>query len=237
MTNQEFSDEFSTLLNSYANIAEFGDQVSRADIVLDEYEKSVFLTQAQEELVVALYTGKNVYGDTFEDTEEMRRYLEGLVKRKEYTQEDEVSGEIAVSPTSVFFRLPDKLAFIVMEQATYDDESLGCMDGKTVDVRPVTHDEYLRVSRNPFIGATKRRVLRLDKSDGLVEIISDYGIGKYTITYLAKPNPIVLEDLPDNLTVGGENHETACELNPMLHRMILENAVRKALASKIGYRN
>jgi hypothetical protein len=34
----------------------------------DEYEKSVFLTKAQEELVIHYYTGKAT-GDSFEDTE------------------------------------------------------------------------------------------------------------------------------------------------------------------------
>jgi hypothetical protein len=46
MTIEEFSSEFDTLLNSYNNVSEFGDTHSRADIVLDEYEKSLFLTKA-----------------------------------------------------------------------------------------------------------------------------------------------------------------------------------------------
>lgn len=46
MTNQEFSDGFSVLLNSYNTQALFGEQASQAEITLDEYEKSVFLTQA-----------------------------------------------------------------------------------------------------------------------------------------------------------------------------------------------
>ena len=37
MTNQEFSDSFTTLLNSYNTTANFGDQASKMEIVLDEY--------------------------------------------------------------------------------------------------------------------------------------------------------------------------------------------------------
>jgi hypothetical protein len=44
MTTREFSDSFDTLLNSYANKAAFGEDTSKADIRLDEYEKSVLLT-------------------------------------------------------------------------------------------------------------------------------------------------------------------------------------------------
>ena len=46
MTISEFSDGFTTLLNSYNTQAMFGEQASKAEITLDEYEKSVFLTQA-----------------------------------------------------------------------------------------------------------------------------------------------------------------------------------------------
>lgn len=43
MTNQEFSNEFDTLLNSYSKDTQFGKVDSFA---LDEYEKSQFLTTA-----------------------------------------------------------------------------------------------------------------------------------------------------------------------------------------------
>lgn len=51
MTISEFSDGFTTLLNSYNTQAMFGEQASKAEITLDEYEKSVFLTQAQDIIV------------------------------------------------------------------------------------------------------------------------------------------------------------------------------------------
>ena len=64
MTTADFSNGFDVLLNSYSKIGAFGD--SMPDIRLDEYEKSLFLTQAQEDEVRSLYTGKNVYGEGFE---------------------------------------------------------------------------------------------------------------------------------------------------------------------------
>ena len=75
MTVEEFSNSFDTLLNSYALTPNFGEETSKQTIALDEYEKSVFLTKAQEEIVLGLYNGKNPYGDIFEGTEELRRYL------------------------------------------------------------------------------------------------------------------------------------------------------------------
>jgi hypothetical protein len=57
MTTQEFSNEFDILLNSFSQQAVFGEQVSKSDLVLDEYEKSVFLTKAQNEIL------KNYFSD------------------------------------------------------------------------------------------------------------------------------------------------------------------------------
>ena len=72
MTLQEFSTEFDLL---YDNIS------SNQAPGLTEYEKSVFLTQAQEALVLDLYKG--TAGDSFETTEEVTRYLSSLVTSKE----------------------------------------------------------------------------------------------------------------------------------------------------------
>ena len=235
MSIQEFSTTFDTLLNSYNTIVPFGEQSSKVDIVLDEYEKSVFLTQAQEELVVNLYNGKNPYGESFEGTEEMRRYLDGLIKTKVYTEEDKIEGT-KVAGTSIFYKLPEDIAFITMEQVTYDDKSLGCYNGNTAKVNPVTQDEYSRIKDNPFRGPTKYKVLRLDSGESIVELISKYNIGEYFIKYLATPEPIILEDLPSNLSIEGVSEKTECKLNPMLHRLIIELAVQKAIQAK-GLRN
>ena len=57
MTTEEFSNEFDTLLNSYSTTEE-----PTNTIELDEYEKSVFLTKAQEDVVIDMYNGKNIFG-------------------------------------------------------------------------------------------------------------------------------------------------------------------------------
>ena len=231
MTIQEFSNAFDTLLNSYDTQSQFGEQASKREIVLDEYEKSVLLTQAQEEVVVNLYNGRNPYGAAFEGTEELRRYLEGLVKTKKYLSENAIEST-GVNENSVFFKLPEDIAFITLEQVTFDDELLGCYDGSVASVYPVTQDEYERVKNNPFRGPTKYKVIRLDPGDNLVELVSKYKIGTYLLRYLSRPNPIILEDLPNELTVNGENKERECELNPILHDTILTRAVQLALQSK-----
>lgn len=230
MNLKEFSDGFDTLVSSYKRFKDFDKQEFLDSIEFNEYEKSFFLTKSQEELIVNCYNGKNVYGDSFESTEEMRRYLDYLVETKVYSINDAISGT-GVSDKSVFFKLPNDLAFITLEQVTYGDED-ACFNGSRVNVYPVTHDEYATVKDNPFRGPTKYKALRMDYGDGTVEIIPKYAISKYLIKYLSKPSPIILEDLPDALSINGETKATECTLNSILHNTILERAVVLALATK-----
>lgn len=236
MTTEEFSTSFDTLLNSYASQIPMGNETSRQEIVLDEYEKSVFLTLAQEEIVINIYNGKNPYGDSFESTEEIRRYLDSLVKTKVY-EESNVTGQETkkLSPNSVFYELPTDLAFITMEQITYDDKSLGCYNGSSASVYPVTQDEYSKIKNNPFRGPTKYKAIRLDFGNNIVELIPKFKIGTYMVKYIAKPSPIILENLPDGLKIEGESTKKECELNSILHRIILERAVNMAVQSRLIY--
>lgn len=236
MTNREFSDTFTTMLNSYNTQSAFGEQASKMDIVLDEYEKSVFLTQAQEGLVVTLYNGKNHYGDTFEASEEMRRNLDSLIKTKVLESSDSIDVDEKLSEYSKVFVLPSDLMFITLEQIKFDDKSLGCYDGSIANVQPIKQDEYEKVRNNPFRGPTRYRALRLDygkvESNSTVEIISKYNFSAYTIRYIKKPSPIILENLPNDITINGIGNATECELNPILHNAILESAVLMALRAK-----
>ena len=65
-----------------------------------------------------------------------------------------------------------------------------------------------------------------------MEVISTYNVDSYLIRYISKPTPIVLEQLPDGLSINGVNTESECELNPVVHRAILERAVQLAIISK-----
>lgn len=229
MTTEEFSNEFDTLLNSYSTIEAFGKTPST--IELNEYEKSIFLTNAQEEIVIGMYNGKNPFGDSFERTEEIRRYLSSLIKT--YTTADKKVGYTGLSKSSVFFELPNDLWFITYESVNLKDDGLGCMSGKDITVVPITQDEYHRIIKNPFRGTNDRRALRLDLSSKIVEIVSKYNVESYLVRYLSKPTPIVLTDLTDNLSINGISVKTECELNPVIHRTILEKAVKLAIMSKV----
>ena len=233
MTIDEFSNSFDTLLNSYALISNFGEETSKQTITLDEYEKSVLLTKAQEEIVLNLYNGKNPYGEAFEGTEELRRYLSNLITEKSLKPITNTSGTpLGLESKSKFFTLPENLWFITLESVVIDNSKC---DAETImKVYPVKQDEYQAIRDNPFRGANDRRALRLDLSEGNVEIICKYMIAIYYIRYIKKVPPIILEDLPNDLTIEGKSKASNCILHEALHQKILDRAVQLALQSR-GY--
>lgn len=219
MTNQEFSNEFDILYNNIASNQAPG---------LDEYEKSVFLTDAQESLVLEIITGKNLTGDSFEKTEEIRQYLTNITKTAvlNKSQDTEIH---RISNKSVLYDTPPDLWIPTYESVTFDDSTL-CCNPEYIAVLPVTQDEFTRIIKNPFKKASKNRVLRLDIANK-IELVSEYNIKEYTIRYIKRLSPIVLEDLPEGLSIKGKNKKTECELNPALHEAILGRAVELAKAS------
>lgn len=218
MTTQEFSLEFDLMYNNISSNQAPG---------LSEYEKSLFLTQAQEALVLDMYSGK--LGSSFESTEEVTDYLSPLVKQTTYTEADKISSS-GLDSRSVFFKINEDIWFKTGEIATIKDESLICgqSDEREVDVVPVTQDTLYRTKNSPFRGPNERRVLRLDLESNKVELISKYPIKSYTVRYLSRPEPIILENLSEGLSINGKNTAQTCKLNPVIHRAILIRAVNIA---------
>lgn len=229
MILEEFSNEFDILLNSYAYKS--GPESAQSVLECDEYEKSVLLTQAQEELAISLYTGRNPSNNSFEGSEEVRRSLSNLLQT--YTTTTKLTGKTGVSPYSKFYAIPKDVWFITYEAVTLGDNSLGCWNNKDIIVTPVTQDDYYRINKNPFKNSGKRRALRLDADNYTVEIISKYDVGRYLVKYVRKPAPIILSTLTDGLSINGISAKTECELNPVTHRAILERAVNLALSVKL----
>lgn len=241
MTVKEMSDALDSMLNSYANTASFGEESSKLDITLDEYEKSLYLTQAQEALIREYYSGKGI-SDAFEETEETRRALAELVIHEEITVSDADASSV-LTKHSYVFDLPSDLWYIVYEGAVLDLEgSDACEEalngiGEGAVIIPARYDELHYLLNNPFRGPKGNRVLRLDKSGNQVELISiSHPVAKYVIRYITQPSPIILVNLPETLNIRGENTATECQLPTQLHQVILERAVANAVRSKLTAR-
>ena len=318
MTNPEFSIEFDILYNNISSNKAPG---------LNEYEKSVFLTKAQEQIVTELYSGRNNTYNSFEETEEQRRYLSNLVctgscgvlddcplkiladqineykcaindeeflswkvealnndlllfkyigtlpiekvniflytqrnatipciyknydasvlvfnlKDTQYKEREEITLDIRctelpfpekqsfvistdqeIKPSigtlkynkSFIFKLPENLMFVTYESATIVNKDI-----KEAIVYPVSQDELSKIINNPFRGPSKNRILRLDNNSNTAELISNDNIIDYTVRYIRKPNPIILTDLEDDLSINGISEESKCELDSSLHSL------------------
>ena len=232
MTVQEFSDQFDTLVASYRRFKDFDSQEILDSIEFNEYEKSVFLSKAQEDIVKELYSGKYT-GESFERTEELRRELENLVTQKKYQDEDKQDSDVLQDSkyTHTVFNLPTDCLYIVYEQVSWSTDNT-CLSNLIADVIPTTHDEYWRTRNNPFRGPNSKKVLRLDNKEAQVELVSNGTIDTYILRYLKKPEPIVLEDFQEE-SIDGVSKAQTCKLAESIHRDILERAVRLALTSKM----
>lgn len=232
MTVLEISQEFDLLYNNILSNAAPG---------LSEYEKSVLLTQAQEQFVLGIYNG--TLTESFESTEQAKSFLDILVKDVTIEPEQDY-GTILDNQYDRLYKLPSDYMFIVFEQLNLTSP-VYCGQS-VVDIVPSTHDFILRDLKNPFKCPSIKKALRVslqlpsDAQTSYSEILSNNVQKSYHIRYVRRPRPIILEDLDSyDLTIDGEKSKSdynygilehqACELNPVTHRLILDLAVKKAV--------
>jgi hypothetical protein len=229
MTTTEFSNEFDIYFNSIAT--------NNAPSI-DLYEKSVYLTKAQLEIVKNFYTpAGNKYQTGFEGSAKRRTELQELILGAKSNIEITSSDNIA--DNSQFFRIENNTFVIIQEQAKVSSSDK-CVNGKYLDVVPKTYDEYNVQKDNPFKKPNDKLIWRLDYYSHVggsknVELISDYTITEYKYRYLKNPEPIVLTNLStlypgESLSVDGVSTAQTCKLNISLHRQILDRAVELALS-------
>lgn len=226
MNVQELSNLFDTLLQPYITKDNFGKQNTLA---FDEYEKSIFLTKAQEQIVLELY-------QKLEQSEEVRKYLSNLIKTANFTPIGE-KDESLINNTFKSYKveLGNTVLFMIYEQCTLSDKN-DCINGRIVSVVPTIHDDLDKVLKNPFKSPNSRKVIRLD-FDNKIELISKYNISNYKVRYLKKPNPIILVKLEDNLSIDNSAEVSSGETNPILHERIVQRAVQLAVQSKVKSNN
>ena len=227
MNIQEFSNSFDTLLQPYITKDINGNQ---NNLAFDEYEKSIFLTKAQEQIVLELY-------QELEQSEEVRKYLSNLIKTDNYVPVEE-QDETLINNNFKSYKveISNNILFMIYEQCTLNDEN-NCINNKIVSVVPTIHDDLDKVLKNPFKSPNSRKVIRLD-FDNKIELISKYNISNYKVRYLKKPNPIILVALEDNLSINnGDTKVSNGETNPILHERIVQRAVQLAVQSKVKSNN
>lgn len=250
MTTQEFSDSFDSLLNSYSQEALFGEGANRQDIVLDEYEKSVLLTQAQD-IVVKSYldASLNQNHEGIDDSSKRQVDFSSLITVTALrTTKATVSGfNNRTEETGTIYEMPSDLLYILNEQFSGWSGDDADQVIKYYTVVPISYKEYDRLNSKPYKQPHKNqcwRLLRYEGSQLYAEIITPYEVTafreadnssdtSYKIRYIRRPQPIILVDLSnDNLEIDGITDVTECELHPILHPDIVLKAVELAMSTR-----
>ena len=247
MTYTEFKIEFNKLYDNLATDGAPG---------VDPYEISLFLTEAQEDIIRALVTGSpqlSILNKTFEIDEDVRRSLNKIVKQ--YNTTSITSKEGITVDNSYFINVDstdlENMWWVIWEQAKANITD--CNKTKWLKVVPIMHDEANEMLSDPFINLDNHIIYRVDLNiEGIdtsfanksgFELLSKNTVSEYKNRYIEKPEPIIVEDIQGtgqwlnfypagaNLTVDGEHTPATCKLNSKIHRIILYKAVELAMAA------
>lgn len=221
MDHIEFSNEFDVLYNNIMSNAAPG---------LNEYEKSVFLTKGQEEIVKNYFNPKgNKYGEGMDDSPKRQIDFSKLIKVAQGTPS--TTSPLTFDKRAKVFDLPSDL-FIVINEAVSTNTG-------TKQVIPISYAEYTRLMSKPYKGPLKYQAWRIistssEKISTELIVNSNETIAEYLLRYIRRPAPIITADLSSeygNLTINGIGTISECELNPIIHQEILQRAVELAKAA------
>lgn len=231
MTSAEFDTEFDVLYNNITSNQAPG---------LNRYEKSVFLTKAQSQLL-SEYFSHNV--DSIErgfDSGQRRQHDFSSLMVSAVIYPDQSTPEFDSRATVYTF--PEDYLYIVNEQLEYEIAGEG---GEVIDriyytITPLSYAEYSRLMSKPYKFPPKQHAWRLmTNANNIVEVVcrepANFNQCNYKIRYIKKPAPIVLEDLTAmGLSIDGMDIESQCELPESIHHEILERAVTLAKIAWAG---
>lgn len=239
MTVTEMSNEFDVLYNNI---------MSNQSPGIDEYEKSVFLTKAQYEILKAYFDARgNKYLQGFDGSEQRQMDFSAITKTAnlEYVNIPPLQKFDIRSKT---YFMPQDCFIIVNEQIFDTDENNQYSSTSIYTVEPITYQKYAAQMTKPYKYPPKNIVWRIitqrkdfEERETVCEIIGkfnhNYGDDQapvYKMRYLRKPDPIILVNLHDEydgLTIEGKYNRTSCELPDDLHHTIVQRAVELAAAS------
>lgn len=231
MTTQEFSNEFDVLYNNIMSNQAPG---------LDEYEKSVFLTKAQLEILKNYFNPKgNKYGQGFDENAKRQIDFSTLITVTKPTEYSPSGGYVKFDDRSQLYKMPQDI------QLMLNETGINTVDGvkRLISIIPMNYEEYARLMSKPWKQPLKNQGWRLFRSTNGVDFISEVvikynsSLTDYKIRYVKRPKPIILANLADeysNVSIEGLNTVTECELDPILHPEILQRAVELAKSAYTG---
>lgn len=156
MTTTEFSNQFDLLFNNISSNQAPG---------LNEYEKSVFLTKAQDEIVKNYFQAEssgNTVKKGFDDTAIRQMDFSDLIMSKTLEEENE---EPDVDPRALVYKISkDDRVYIIINESLYlmANNKDGKLEVKGIrQVVPIKYTEYMRLMSKPFKEPLKNMAWRI----------------------------------------------------------------------------
>lgn len=165
MTTKEFSNQFDVLYNNIMSNQAPG---------LDEYEKSVFLTKAQDELVKAYFDPKsNKVFEGFDGSEKRQIDFSMLMKTVPESSITPTGGvTLSGLPNAKYFKIPEDILLYINEALTVTRDGVGSV---RLTVVPIDYNEFNRLMSKPFGRPLKKQAWRLINTGGAISITyNDY---------------------------------------------------------------
>lgn len=223
MTPQEFSDQFDVLFNNITSNQAPG---------LNEYEKSIFLTKAQNEKLKNYFLPQsNEKQAGFDDNAKRQIDFSTLTTAASIKKFAAPLFDTRSESRSV--TLPSDIMMIIHEMT----KVVRGTNTVILATLPIKYDEYSRLMSKPYKRPVKYQAWRLinynAKNTADLVVGPNDVITSYDIRYVRKPKPIIIGELDgltiDDYTYGtGDNQTMGCELDPSLHEEILQRAVELA---------
>jgi len=178
MTVQEISNRLDTLLNRNSK-----------GIIINEYMKSLYLTQAQTYFIEHILK-------TYEYGDAIRHVLGKLLIEETLTAADVIGTEDGIQ----ILPLDLKVKQIIYERTN-----------DIIETIPLDFNDIYSTINNPFRKPNTKISYR-STLDDKIKLYTSESFLKYYYIYCKITGPIVLEDFPDNLTIQGIGVESESEL-------------------------
>lgn len=175
---------------------------------------SILLTQAQEKLI------REIISEGWDKNETNRRIASALMKTStidDFLEFDDIDDSWKVQfPTDYFHLVKDTL--------------------DNVKISPKSWDFVEANKDNPFEKPYSKEFWRLVHEKGAVIVTDGSSPGKYRLTYIRRPKPIITKDI--TTAIETYTKQMNCELDPVVHRKIVERAAKLAesyIGNQLGY--
>lgn|SRR4030042_2075832 len=186
----EISDRIDIMLNAF-----------ELPIEIDEYEKSIYLTKAQQVIYKQLC-------DSFEIDGNIHHYLQPFLKDFITTypvdiveKEHLIKNGVSIVVPSDIFKIVLEKAYLASTDTKYNNREVKILKSRLSEI------PYKEV--NPFRKPNEKELLRIadaNESSDLFELIlpDNSELIRYQCRYLPLIDPIILEGLPDGLTIDDQ---------------------------------